>query len=97
QLPLAGAIFTNQNVLSYAAWLLVPAAHVLLYMTPLGVRLRAVGENPEAAATVGIGVVRTQVIAVLLCAVFVGLPGRYLPIGPLPGFNRAMSAGWGWI
>jgi general nucleoside transport system permease protein len=97
QLPGIGAIFTNQNALSYVAILLVPLAHLVLYKTPLGLHIRSVGENPEAAATVGISVHRTQFIAVMICGVLTGLGGCFLSIGPLGGFNRDMSAGQGWI
>jgi ABC-type uncharacterized transport system permease subunit len=96
-LPLLGPTFTNQDILTYVACLLVPVVHVLLYRTPLGLRIRSVGENPEASATVGINVRLIQFIAVMLCAVLVGLGGTYLSLGPLAGFNRDMSAGQGWI
>ena len=96
-LPGIGAVFTNQNVLSYVAILLVPLVHVVLYRTPLGLHIRSVGENPEAAETVGINVRRTQFIAVMICGVLTGLGGCFLSIGPLGGFNRDMSAGQGWI
>ncbi len=96
-LPGIGALFTNQNALSYVAILLVPLAHVVLYKTPLGLHIRSVGENPEAAATVGISVRRTQFIAVMICGLLTGLGGCFLSIGPLGGFNRDMSAGQGWI
>ena len=96
-LPVVGPALTNQNVLTYAAWLLVPVAHVVLYRTPLGLHIRAVGENPEAAATVGINVQRTQLIAILICGLLAGLAGCYLSIGQFGGFNRDMSAGQGWI
>jgi simple sugar transport system permease protein len=97
KLPALGVIFTNQNLLSYIAVLLVPLAHIVLYKTPLGLHIRSVGENPEAAATVGISVPRTQFIAVMICGALTGLGGCFLSIGPLGGFNRDMSAGQGWI
>jgi simple sugar transport system permease protein len=56
-----------------------------------------VGENPEAAATVGINVQRIQFIAIMICGLLAGLAGCYLSIGPFGGFNRDMSAGQGWI
>ncbi len=96
-LPAIGPIFTNQSVLTYLAALLVPVMHILLNHTPLGLHIRSVGENAEAAATVGINVRRTQLIAVLICGVLVGLGGCYLSIGPLAGFEQNMSAGQGWI
>jgi ABC-type uncharacterized transport system permease subunit len=97
RLPVIGPTFTNQSLLTYVTWALVPLSQLVLFGTPLGLRIRAVGENAEAAATVGIAVVRTQFIAVMICAVLVGLGGCFLSIGPLPGFNRDMSGGRGWI
>jgi general nucleoside transport system permease protein len=96
-LPLLGPTFTDQSVLTFVAWLMVPACHVLLYRTPLGLHIRSVGENPEAAATVGVNVQRTQFIAIMLCGFLCGIGGCYLSIGPLHGFVRDMSAGQGWI
>lgn len=96
-LPLLGPTFTGQSILTYVAVLLVPIVHIVLYRTPLGLRIRSVGENPEASATVGINVRLVQLTAVLICGVLVGLGGAYLSLGPLAGFNRDMSAGQGWI
>src|SRR5579859_4388393 len=97
RLPILGPTFTDQDILTYVAVLLVPVVHVVLYHTPLGLRIRSVGENPEASATVGINVRLVQLIAVLICGALVGLGGAYLSLGPLAGFNRDMSAGQGWI
>ncbi len=96
-LPVLGPTFADESLLTYAAWLLVPVAHVVLYRTPLGLHIRAVGENPEAAGTVGINVRLTQFIAIMICGLLAGLAGCYLSIGPLAGFVRDMSAGQGWI
>src|SRR5262249_31577423 len=54
--PVVGAIFFRQNALVYAAVLLVPSVHLLLFRTPLGLRLRAAGENPRAVDTLGVDV-----------------------------------------
>lgn len=96
-LPVIGPTFTNESVLTYLAWLAVPVSYVVLYRTPLGLRIRSVGENPEAAATVGIDVERIQLTAIMICGLLAGLAGCYLSIGPFGGFNRDMSAGQGWI
>ncbi|HWE63192.1 MAG TPA: ABC transporter permease [Chloroflexota bacterium] len=96
-LPLLGPTFTGENILTYLAWLLVPMAWVVLYRTRLGLRIRSVGENPEAAASVGIDVQRVQLTAIMICGLLTGLAGAYLSIGPFGGFNRDMSAGQGWI
>jgi len=96
-LPVLGPTFTDESILTYVAWLVVPLAYVVLYRTPLGLRIRSVGENPEAAATVGINVKRIQLTAIMICGLLAGLAGCYLSIGPLGGFVRDMSAGQGWI
>ena len=96
-LPVLGPTFTGESILTYVAWLVVPLSYLVLYHTPLGLRIRSVGENPEAAATVGINVQRIQFIAIMICGLLAGLAGCYLSIGPFGGFNRDMSAGQGWI
>jgi len=96
-LPVLGPTFASESLLTYAAWLLVPVAYIVLYRTPLGLRIRAVGENPEAAGTVGVNVRLTQFIAIMICGLLSGLAGCYLSIGPLGGFVRDMAAGQGWI
>jgi simple sugar transport system permease protein len=96
-LPIVGATFQNENILTYLAWLSVPAASLVLYRTPLGLRIRSVGENAEAAATVGINVQLVQFTSIMICGLLCGLAGCYLSIGPSGGFVRDMSAGQGWI
>jgi simple sugar transport system permease protein len=96
-LPVVGPTFSGESILTYVAWLVVPLSYLVLYHTPLGLRIRSVGENPEAAATVGINVQRIQFIAIMICGLLAGLAGCYLSIGPFGGFNRDMSAGQGWI
>jgi simple sugar transport system permease protein len=96
-LPVLGPTFTDENILTYVAWIAVPITWVALYRTRLGLRIRTVGENPEAAASVGISVQRVQFTAIMICGLLSGLAGAYLSIGPFGGFNRDMSAGQGWI
>lgn len=95
--PVIGPTFSNESILTYLAWLAVPVSWLVLYRTPLGLRIRSVGENPEAAATVGINVRRIQFTAIMICGLLAGLAGCYLSIGPYGGFNKDMSAGQGWI
>ena len=70
---------------------------VILYKTPLGLRMRAVGENPHAASSVGQDVVKIRFIAILLCGVLTGLGGMYLSMGYMDMFVRDMVAGRGFI
>lgn len=96
-IPGLGAALSNQNVLVYVGWVLVVVTAVLLYRTPFGVRLRAVGENPEASASVGISVRYHQYAALLFGGFTAGLAGANLSIGYLSGFVRDMTAGRGFI
>jgi ABC-type uncharacterized transport system permease subunit len=79
------------------AFLLVPLTYYVLYYTPYGLRLRAVGENPEAADAAGISVRAMRYTAVLLSGALAGIGGAYLSIGQSSLFTRNMSAGRGFI
>lgn len=83
--------------LIYLAFLLVPLVYVLLFRTSFGLRLRAVGEHPEAADSVGINVRRMRYQAVILSGVLAGLAGAFLSIGNLNQFINNMSGGRGFI
>ena len=71
--------------------------HLFFYRTPIGLRIRAVGETPKAAESVGINVVRIRLLAILLCGIMAGFGGMYLSMGYLPMFTRDMVAGRGFI
>jgi general nucleoside transport system permease protein len=77
--------------------LLVPLTYYVLYYTPFGLRLRAVGENPEAADAAGVSVNLMRYAAVLLSGALAGIGGAYLSIGQSSLFTRNMSAGRGFI
>ena len=79
------------------AALMVPLAWYVLYRTPFGLRLRSVGENPEAADAAGISVDRIRYTGVLLSGVLAGIGGAYLSIGQSSLFTRNMTSGRGFI
>jgi ABC-type uncharacterized transport system permease subunit len=79
------------------AVVLVPLTYYVLYYTPFGLRLRAVGENPEAADAAGVSVKGMRYAAVLISGALAGIGGAYLSIGQSSLFTRNMSAGRGFI
>lgn len=95
--PVIGPVLAGHNVLVYIGLASVFVIHWLLYRTPFGLRLRAVGEHQEAAASVGINVKRMRYIAVLMTGLFTGLAGANLSLGYLNMFVRDMTAGRGFI
>ena len=96
-IPVVGDILSGHNALTYTATLMVVLVYILLYKTPLGLRMRAVGENPNAASSVGQDVVKIRFIAIIICGVLTGLGGMYLSMGYLDMFVRDMVAGRGFI
>jgi general nucleoside transport system permease protein len=81
----------------FIAFALVPITWYVLYKTPFGLRLRSVGENPEAADAAGVSVARMKYAGVLLSGALAGLGGAYLSIGQSSLFTRNMTSGRGFI
>lgn len=97
EIPVIGKILSGQNLLTYLALLMVIGIHILLYKTPLGLSIRAVGENKHAAESVGIPVRRVQYIALILSGMLTSLGGFFLSGGYMNMFTREMTAGRGFI
>jgi ABC-type uncharacterized transport system permease subunit len=95
--PVIGPVVTGYSILVYLGVLLVPLSYVLLFKHPLGLHIRAVGEDPIAAGSVGINVRRIRYLTVLLSGALCGLAGAQLSISLVTQFVQGMTAGRGFI
>ena len=96
-IPFFGRIFFQQNVMVYIALILLVAIQVLLFRTRLGLRIRSVGEHPQAADTAGINVYALRYGAVVTSGILSGLAGAFLSIGIANTFVPGMTDGRGYI
>ena len=92
-----GSVFGHLNLMIWVSFVLLIVAHIMLFRTPTGLRIRSVGEHPRAADTVGISVYGTRYAAVILSGILAALGGAYLSIGYLGSFSENMTAGRGFI
>lgn len=97
RIPVIGPLFFNHSPIIYLMAALLVVTHVLLYYTRWGLRIRAVGEHPRAADTLGIDVFRVRYISVLISGAIAGLAGAYMSIGAAGRFNEGMTAGKGFL
>jgi len=95
--PLLGDVFGQLNLLVWVALALVLVTWVVVFRTPAGLRLRSAGENPLAAETAGLSVVRTRYAAVMTSGALAALGGAFLSIGFVHSFTQNMVAGRGFI
>nr|WP_319474077.1 ABC transporter permease [uncultured Sphaerochaeta sp.] len=97
KIPVLGPIFFSHNVLVYLAFLFVPLAWYILFKTPWGLRVRAVGTNPRAADSIGIQVNRVRYQALAVGGALAGLAGAYLSLAQVKMFSDEIIAGRGFI
>jgi len=95
-IPILSAFF-NQDILTYALFLIVPIAWIYMYKTRSGLTLRAVGEDPRTAAAMGISVSKVRYIYTVIGGMLVGLGGAHLTLGYTPGWSENVTGGRGWI
>lgn len=96
-IPMVGPILGKLSVNAYIMALMVLVSWFVLFKTRFGLRLRMVGENPKAAATMGIRVHKIKYIAVLICGMLAGFGGAFLSLNHMDMFVRDMTAGRGYI
>jgi ABC-type uncharacterized transport system permease subunit len=92
-----GPIIGQMNLMIWLSFALLIATYIFVFRTPYGLRLRAVGEHPRAADTVGISVYKVRYIAVISSGAIAAMGGAYLSIGFVHSFNENMTAGTGFI
>lgn len=96
-IPVLGDILSGHNLLTYLAFLFTVLVWILLYRTPLGLRIRVVGENISAAESVGIPVKKIQFTALVISGMLASMGGAYMSMGYMDKFARDMTAGRGFI
>ena len=92
-----GDFFSGLSILDWVGLALAPVVWVVLFRTPLGLALRACGEQPRAAASTGIDVLRTRYLAVTMSGMLAGLGGAYLALVQVGVFQRGMTQGRGFL
>jgi ABC-type uncharacterized transport system permease subunit len=90
-------VIGHLNLMIWASFLLLIVSYIVMFRSPIGLRIRSVGEHPRAADTVGISVYGTRYACVVVSGMLAALGGAYLSIGFLGSFNENMTAGRGFI
>ena len=96
-IPFIGQIISGRNFMTWLAIIMVIVMNLFLYKTPLGLKIRAVGENKNAAESVGISSKKIQFIALTISGVLASMGGYFLSSGYMTTFTKDMSAGRGFI
>lgn len=96
-IPVVGNILSGHNILTYVALILVFLVWIMFKYTKLGLRIKAVGESPEAAESVGISVNRVKYIALTMSGALAALGGAFLSMGYVTIFSAGMTSGRGYI
>ncbi|MEY4639509.1 MAG: hypothetical protein RLY13_507 [Actinomycetota bacterium] len=97
QIPIVGPLLFSQTLIVYLMYAAVAIVYIALFKTRWGLRLRAVGEYPKAADTVGIKVYRTRYIGVMLGGALAGIGGAFFTLGAVGAFSKEMTSGAGYI
>lgn len=96
-IPIIGKILSGHHILTYVSLLMVLLVFVMFKYTKLGLRIKAVGETPEAAESVGINVNKIKYIALTMSGILASLGGAFLSMGYVSLFSAGMTSGRGYI
>ncbi|MBR2787597.1 MAG: ABC transporter permease [Erysipelotrichaceae bacterium] len=96
-IPILGDLVSGHYILTYVCWIVLIALFVMMYKTPLGMRMRACGLNEDSAKTAGINVNRLRVFALILSGIFGAFGGIYLSLNYVKAFSKGMVSGQGWM
>jgi simple sugar transport system permease protein len=97
KIPVIGPLLFNLSPIIYVMFALLIITRILMNNTRWGLRVRAVGEHPKAADTLGINVFKTRYMSVLISGAIAGLAGTYMSLGSAGRFNEGMTAGKGFL
>lgn len=96
-IPFIGSVLSGHSLLTYLAFIFCALTSILLYKTSLGLNIRAVGENPNAAASVGVSVLKIKYIAMAFSGLMSGFGGAFMSMSYAQGWSQDMVAGRGFI
>ena len=96
-IPFLGSVLSGHNLLTYLAFILVALTSLILYKTPLGLNIRSVGENADAASAVGVSVLRVKYIAMAFSGLMSGFGGAFMSMAYAQGWSQDMVSGRGFI
>ncbi|MCF0115882.1 MAG: ABC transporter permease [Erysipelotrichaceae bacterium] len=96
-IPVIGQLLSGHATLTYMSWLFIIVMYVLIFKTPLGLRMRACGLNPSAATTAGINVEKLQVLSLVLSGMLAAFGGVFMTLNYVHVFSKNMIAGQGWM
>src|SRR5439155_17771757 len=97
RIPFIGDVFGDLNLMIWLSFLLLILSYVVMFKTPIGLRIRSVGEHPRAAETSGVSVYQMRYTATVISGMLAALGGAYLSVGFVGSFNQNMTAGRGFI
>ena len=96
-IPVLGEILSNHNIISYLAILMIFIIYVVLYKTPLGLRIRSAGKEPKSLTSVGVSVIKIRMYALAISGVLAGIAGAFMSMGYVTWFSKDMTGGRGFI